>query len=254
MIEVRGLSHSYGEVEALIDISVRADAGRVNVIIGPNASGKSTLLRCIIGALRPARGAVHLNGTAIDRLPRRQRAAHLAYVPQRADVSAAFTVREVIELGRYALPRDDARVDAAIEQLDLTDLAHRPYATLSVGQQQRVTLARAVAQVANNGVLVLDEPTSAMDLRHVTQCLRMLRQMAADGRTIIMAMHDLTMAATVADQVWLMNEGRLHASGETDAVMQREQLEAVFGVRFEVLSGTGRHVRLVPAADDVKPA
>lgn len=226
------LSFAYGRLIALRDVTVGADAGSIIAVLGPNASGKSTLLRCIIGALRPQSGQVLLDGRPTHRLRPNALAERIAYVPQRSIVSAAFTVRQVVELGRFALPPDAQRVSDSLTALDLADVADRPYRELSVGQQQRVTLARALAQLSPRGLLVLDEPTSAMDLAHAGQAFRLLADAARAGTTVVMAMHDLSMAAIVAQHSWLLNGGRLVASGATCEVLEPRRLQQVFGVEF----------------------
>lgn len=238
-IAIENLSFAYGRFQALRAVNASALAGRITAVIGPNAAGKSTLLRCVIGALRPTNGRVLIDGEEAHRLPTRRLAQRIAYVPQRSIVAAAFTVRQVIELGRYSLPPSRARVDEAIERLDLADVADRPYPELSVGQQQRVTLARALAQLADNGHLILDEPMSAMDLRHVHETVRILRELAEGGVAIVLAMHDLTLAAAAAHEFWLLHEGRLVASGGVGDVLQPTRLEGVFGVAFKWLDAPG---------------
>ena len=232
-IDVDNVSFAYGGVVALRQVSAFASAGRITALIGPNASGKSTLLRCIIGSLQPQTGSIMIDGKRVSDFSTRQLAQRIAYVPQRSIVSAAFSVRQVIELGRYALPANARKVNLGLEQLDLTDIADRPYPKLSIGQQQRVTFARAVAQLNGDGHFILDEPTSAMDLRHIASCTRLLREIAEGGATVILALHDLSLAACVADDIWLMNEGRMLASGAVRDVMDISRLQSVFGVPFE---------------------
>jgi iron complex transport system ATP-binding protein len=232
ILSLNNLSFAYGRTPALSNITVRAEPGRIVAVVGPNAAGKSTLLRCILGVLRPARGEATLDGAAVHRLPARSLAQRIAYVSQRATVSAAFTVKQVVELGRYALPADTQRVREAIERLDLRDIQQRPYRALSVGQQQRVTMARALAQLAPGGALFLDEPTSAMDLLHVNACHRLLRDAARAGAIVILATHDLTVAAATADDVWLLDRGRLMAAGPAREVLEVQRLREVFGVNF----------------------
>jgi iron complex transport system ATP-binding protein len=232
-IAVQQLAHRYGDIEALRGISVQAAAGRVTAILGPNAAGKSTLLRCIIGTIRPAAGAAIVDGKAAHALSAYHLAQKIAYVPQRSSVAAAFTVREVVELGRYALPPAPGRIHAALSRMELCELAERPYAALSVGQQQRVTLARALAQLGPGGHLVLDEPISGMDLRHAHDVMQLLRDLAAGGATVLIAMHDLTLAAASADDAWLLERGRLVAAGAVGDVLQVDRLREVYGVHFE---------------------
>ena len=145
----------------------------------------------------------------------------------------------MVELGRYALAASRRRIDEALGALDLDDIADRPFPALSVGQQQRATLARAVAQLADDGHLVLDEPASAMDLRHVRRSTALLRRLADGGATVLVAMHDLTLAVSLADECWLLDHGRLVAAGPTGEVISIEQLHMVFGVGFEWIERPG---------------
>jgi iron complex transport system ATP-binding protein len=252
-LRIDKLSFSYGRLPVLREVSAEARPGRITALIGPNAAGKSTLLRCAIGSLRPAGGVAMIDGRPAHRLSPRRLAQRVAYVPQRPVVSAAFTVRQVVELGRFALPLDPRKVEQAIARMDLHDVAERPYPALSVGQQQRVAMARAVAQLSADGNLLLDEPTAAMDLRHAHQAMRLLRELAAGGATIVAAVHDLTMAAMLADDVWLLVEGRLAAAGPTGQVMEAALLERVFGVRFRRLQEPGQSPALIPQPPDWTP-
>jgi iron complex transport system ATP-binding protein len=235
-IHVNHVSFAYGHLKVLYNVTALAHAGKITALIGPNASGKSTLLRCIIGSLRPNSGSITLGGSAVRDFTPRQLARKIAYMPQRSIVSAAFTVRQVVELGRYALGPDQGKVDWAMQRLDLADIADRPYPRLSVGQQQRVTLARAMAQLYPEGHLILDEPTSAMDLRHISSSLKLLRQTAHAGATIIIALHDLSLAAAIADEVWLMDNGSMTACGNAREVLDIQRLHRVFGVPFQWVS------------------
>ena len=157
-LAVETLSFAYGRRVVLSGINGTVAPGRVTALIGPNAAGKSTLLRAMVGSLRPTQGCVRVDGELAHRLRGRRLAKRIAYVPQRSAVAAAFTVRQVVELGRYALPSSRARVDDALGRLDLLEVADRPFPELSVGQQQRVALARAVAQLRRDGHMLLAEP------------------------------------------------------------------------------------------------
>lgn len=235
-IVLRKLSFAYSHLPVLGGIDAEARPGRITAVLGPNAVGKSTLLRCVIGMLRCDEGEVLLHNKPAHRLRARELAALIAYVPQRSIVSAAFTVREVIRLGRYAVGKNEKRVEGAIAALELEGVADRPYPALSVGQQQRVALARALAQLPERGLLILDEPTSAMDLRHARNCLRLLCRLADQGATVLTAMHDLPAAAAIAHDAWLLAAGppgRLAAAGPVEQVMHVDRLREVFGVAFE---------------------
>jgi iron complex transport system ATP-binding protein len=245
-MQIDHLSFAYPRVDVLNDVTVTAAHSRITAVIGPNAAGKSTLLRCMVGAISPQRGCVRIDGRPAHKLSARNIARRIAYVPQRSNVAAAFTVREVVELGRYALPVNRSKVDDAIARLDLSDIVDRPYPTLSVGQQQRVTLARAVAQLSRDGHLLLDEPTSAMDLLHIRQSVMLLRELAATGVTIVIAMHDLALAASFVDEVWLLAGGRLISAGSACDVLNADRLASVFGVDFEWIATPLGQRLLVP--------
>lgn len=242
-LAVNSLSHQYGNVIALRDVTAQAVPGRITALLGPNAAGKSTLLRCIIGALKPTSGCAVVDGKPTHTLSPYQLAQRVAYVPQRSTVAAAFSVREVVELGRYVLPRNRHRIEAAMDQMELSELSERPYAELSVGQQQRVTLARALAQLPDTttpgirpGHLILDEPMSAMDLRHVQAVVSLLRDLAQRQVTVLIAMHDLTLAAAIADDVWLLDEGRM-VSGPACDILTIDRLREVYCVEFAWVQG-----------------
>jgi len=247
-LRVDELSVRYGDILALRKVTTAARAGRVTAVVGPNAAGKSTLLRACIGAVKPHEGSVLLDGEPVHRLRTRDLARSMAYVAQRPQVAAAFTVRQVIELGRYAVPPAPSRIDEVIDRLELREIEHRLFPHLSVGQQQRVTLGRALAQLSGDGCLILDEPTSAMDMRHVDQAIDVLRELAGNGATVLLAMHDLSMASRIVDDAWLLDEGGLVASGPAEDVLSPERLEPVFGVGFSwVVAGAGERV-LLPLA------
>ena len=244
-ISIHNLDFSYSRLPTLRNISAAAYPGKITALIGPNAAGKSTLLRCMIGALTPQSGEARLDGAPILSMSAKKIATRIAYVSQRSTVSAAFTVRQVVELGRYALPRDNSKIEEALDRLELRDIADRPYPQLSVGQQQRVTLARAVAQASRDGILILDEPTAAMDLSHVSACIRLLRELASAGAAIVVALHDLALASNIADDVWLLENGQIICQGPAPDVMTIEQLQRVFIVPFEWMQGSNARPQLM---------
>ena len=235
-VALEGVRFGYrSEAPVIRGVSARLRAGRVCALIGPNASGKSTLLKLMLGQLLPDRGRITLNGRDVAALSPRERAKCVGYVPQRGGASFAFTVREVVEMGRYAAGRNDAAVAGALAACDLEPIADRPFTELSGGQQQRVLVARALAQVQGGGrppILLLDEPTSSLDLRHVHGLLGLMRRQAADGAAVLVVLHDVNLAARYADDVWLMDGGRLVASGTWGDVLRPELLQPVYLVRL----------------------
>ncbi len=217
--------------------------GRITVLLGPNAAGKTTLLRLLLGQLQPLQGCVRLMDKPITDWPAAARARVLSYVPQRSSVSFAFTVEQVVSLGRFALSRDPVAIDDAIAQCDLDSLRRRVFSELSMGQQQRVLLARALAQSRGHGkIMLLDEPVSAMDLRHIHETMSTLAALASRGMAVLVVLHDLNLAARYADDVWLLDAGRLVRQGTCHEVLQPEVLEPIYGVRLRRLADENRPI------------
>jgi len=244
IMQVRDLGFAYRDRVMVVDgVTVDVRPGRLCALIGPNGSGKTTLLKLMLGLLSPTAGQISLRGEPIGSCPASKRAAWLSYVPQRSGVSFAFTVKQVVAMGRYALPADDHAVAGALGLCDLKPLADRPYTELSVGQQQRVLLARAMVQSAGQGrVILLDEPTSAMDLAYVHTTMRQLRDLADSGMAVIIVVQDLNLAARYADDVWLMDDGRLASAGAWSEVLRAEVLQPVYNVRVRpIVDGGGQH-------------
>jgi ABC-type hemin transport system ATPase subunit len=224
-------------------VTAQLRPGRVCALIGPNAAGKSTLLKLILGQLDPQEGTVQLIGRQAGGMSPRQRAKRVSYVPQAGAVSFSFSVGQVVEMGRYALgDNDDEAVQRALTLCDLTEVRGRAFAHLSGGQQRRVLLARAMAQSFGSGrVMLLDEPAAGMDLWHVHQTMRHLQRLASEGLSILVVMHDINLAASYADDVWLMDGGGLVKAGPWDAVLLPELLEPVYGVCFTPMNPPSGH-------------
>jgi len=226
------------DVPVVRGISAHIEPG-ICALIGPNAAGKSTLLKLMLGQLDPQRGKIELAGATVASLPPHVRATKLAYVPQRAMANVAFTVEEVVALGRYAAAPDARAVESALSMCDLLPLRDRQFSQLSAGQQQGVTVARAVAQlggeaVMDGKVLLLDEPVSAMDIWHAHATMKLLGELAQRGLSVVVVLHDLNLATTYADTIWLMNDGKLAAQGSWEQVMQPTILEPVYRVSLKM--------------------
>lgn len=223
-------------------VSGRVRAGRVVALVGPNGSGKSTLLRLMLGQLVPGAGRVMLGGQAMGRVPWGRRAAVMSYVPQRSSAVFPFTVREVVAMGRHAVGVDEAAVERAMAACGLVELGGEVMSELSVGQQQRVLVARAMAQAAGRGrVMLLDEPTSAMDLAHVHATMGMLCERAEAGLAVVTVVQDLNLAGRYAEEVWLMRGGRIVAAGAAGEVLNPATLGEVYGVMLRRIdAGDGR--------------
>ena len=223
----------------LHDVSLAVAAGEILAVIGPNGAGKSTALKAVLGLI-PHDGVVSVGGEPVASMSPRERARRLAYVPQRSQLSVGMSVgmdvRNVVALGRFAhhgdvarlSARDAAAIDLAMERCAITAFAERPFMQLSVGEQQRVLLARALATEAP--VLLLDEPTAALDVGHVLDLLELLRSLARDGKAIVVVLHDLDQVVRVADRVCLLDKGQVRACGSVAEVFTAAHLAAVFGV------------------------
>ena len=226
--------------------------GTFTAVIGPNGAGKSTLLRCLAGLQIPTEGGVVLGDRSFDAVPRRDRARALAYLPQHTPLYHDLRAEEVVMLGRLPhLPRfggpstaDHDRVTRALSQVGAVDLAPRALSTLSSGERQRVMLARMLATEAP--LLVLDEPTTALDIGHALRFLDQLRGLAEEGRTVIVALHDLDLAdrfATTAVCLHGDNDGTFEA-GPAAEVMHPDRLSDIFAVQIERVDG---HLRVESA-------
>jgi iron complex transport system ATP-binding protein len=221
-------------------------AASVTALLGGNGSGKTTALRLMAGLDAPAHGTVHVHGTSMHARSESARARTLAYVPQRPVVGAPFTVEQVVALGRHALPDDPGRVLASLELVKLSHRAQDAFHALSTGQQQRVALARALAQHEPHGVVVLDEAFAAIDLPLTLHLVHVVRGLAARGATVVMATHDLALAAAVADHAWYLAGGATAAFGPASEVLRADRMADLAGV--PVVSAPG-HARPLPVPD-----
>jgi iron complex transport system ATP-binding protein len=216
--------------------------GTIGAVIGPNGAGKSTLLHLIAGILPADAGSARLAGEPIGGLTRRQRARRIALAAQQVDGGVDLTVADVVLLARIPhLPRlgapsrhDHDVADAALRRVGAEQFAHRRFGELSGGERQRVLLARAVAQ--EPALLLLDEPTSHLDIRAQLETLAVLHTLAAEGLTILAALHDLTLAAAHADTVIVLSNGRVAAAGPPAVTLTRELVAQVYGVHADVMT------------------
>lgn len=216
------------------DVSLSLAPGALAGLVGPNGSGKSTLLQVVAGLLPATGGMVTWNGRDLDDVAIAERGRLTAWVPQEARFEFGFSVRSVVAQGRYAWGDDDAGVDEALRQLDLTALAYRPVNRLSGGEKQRVMLARAL--VTQAPLQLWDEPLAPLDPRHALEVLTHARRMTQAGTTMLFSLHDLR-AAYCLDFVVVMHQGRLRAAGPPEQVLTPELLMDVFGVRAKQAPG-----------------
>ncbi|MBP1625570.1 MAG: transporter related [Holophagaceae bacterium] len=222
-IEATGLTVG----ERLKSLDLALPKGCLAAVMGPNGAGKSTLLQALAGLL-PAKGRVHWQGRDLRKIPILDRGRLLAWLPQESHAEFAFPVRDVVVQGRYAWDDEDQGVDRVLERLDLCHLAQRPVTRLSGGERQRVFLARALATEAP--IQLWDEPVSQLDARHALEVLRIGRQLADQGATVLMSVHDLRLVRFM-DQVLVLKNGDLRACGAPDSVFTPELILEVFGVQ-----------------------
>ncbi|GAA0386413.1 heme ABC transporter ATP-binding protein [Micromonospora gifhornensis] len=233
----------------LSDVSLTVRAGELLALVGPNGAGKSTLLAAICGDLAPAAGTIEFAGRPLTRWAPVELARLRAMLPQRATMSFPFTVAEVVAMGRapWAGTRlaaeDDDAVAEALRLTGMQTFAGRVFSALSGGEQARVALARVLAQ--RTPMLLLDEPTAALDLHHQELVLRLARDRAQQGGSVVIVLHDLGLAAAYADRIALLAGGRLVADGPPDAVLTADRLSEVYQHEVEVLPHPHTGVPLV---------
>lgn len=237
MIELDGVAVTYGGRTVLSDIDVSIAPGERVALIGPNGAGKSTLLRVVTGLVAPTRGEVRIAGDAVRTLDRATIARRIAVVPQQVSVPFSTSVEALVGLGRLphedplrgARPADRVAVASAIERVGIAHLLGRDVRELSLGERQLVLVALAVAQAAP--VLILDEPTVHLDLRHQVATMELLLDLnARDGATILAVLHDLSLAAAFFPRLVLLDGGRMIADGTPAEVLSSDRIRAVFGV------------------------
>ncbi|MFC1438418.1 ABC transporter ATP-binding protein [Streptacidiphilus sp. N1-10] len=263
-LTVRSLHLAYDDRQIVSDLDLAIPPGQVTAIVGANACGKSTLLRALARLLTPRRGTVELDGRVLQSIPTRELAQRLGMLPQGPVTPEGMTVLDLVNRGRSPHQTwwrqwsraDELAVHAALAATGMTELADRPVDELSGGQRQRAWIAMAVAQ--GTPVLLLDEPTTYLDLAHQIDVLDLVTDLNRnEHRTVVMVLHDLNQACRYADHIIAMKSGRIVAQGEPAEVITAETVEEVFGLRCQVaqdpVSGTpmvipmGRHHAPAPA-------
>lgn len=220
---------------AIDELTMHVPPGSVFALLGPNGSGKSTLFKLLLGALTPTAGTVSYRDVAVDQWPRRDYARHVGVVPQLEQITFPLTVRQLVSMGRYPhmgawrseAPADRQAIDQALERCEIVEFAERPLGTLSGGELQRARVARALAQEPDT--LVLDEPTAALDIHHEMAMFELLAQLAVrDGKTVVIATHNINLAARYASRVLLLDHGRPAAAGTPTEVIEADTIGRVY--------------------------
>jgi iron complex transport system ATP-binding protein len=238
-LAVKNLQFSYHSKEVLKDFCLDIANGQIVSIVGPNGSGKSTLIKCIDRILNPSQGKILVDRRDVTKMSRMELARTIAYVPQNSLRVFPNTVFDVVLMGRRphlgwkCAKRDEEIVWARLQLLGIENLALNPFTELSGGQQQKVLIARALAQ--DTGFILLDEPTSNLDIWHQLDVMEILRVLVKkQDLTAMIAIHDLNMAARYSDAIVMMKEGVIVAAGKPNAVITWENLEKVYGIRANV--------------------
>ncbi|GGD59529.1 heme ABC transporter ATP-binding protein [Lacimicrobium alkaliphilum] len=241
MLNLYDLSICRGGRKVIEDLSIELFSGQMVAILGENGAGKSTLIRAIAGDLAFS-GHIQLQGRSLHKWSAAQLASVRAVMEQQFSPPPLMAVQELVALGRYIYRESDARTQQLVRKwlvhTQLQEFAHREVMSLSGGEQQRVQLARCLAQLDNAqpepSVLLLDEPTSALDLYHQHQCLQQVRHFAQQGNLVIAVMHDVNLASLYADHILLLKQGRLIAQGSAQQVLQSSTLESVYQINMHI--------------------
>ncbi len=240
MIELRGVTVAIGGRQLLRDLGARIESGEFVAMLGRNGVGKTTLLRAMCGLHPPATGEILLDGAALSTRTATGRARSIAFVTSDDVLTESLLVRDVVSIGRFPhhawwqwnpTPADVSALDDALAAVEMQEFADRLFATLSSGERQRVWIAMGLAQATP--VLLLDEPTSHLDVRVAHEILGLLRKLANDGKTIVCVLHDLNDAATYADRLMLLGEERLLAFDAPSAVLTPEIISRAYGIDVE---------------------
>jgi iron complex transport system ATP-binding protein len=248
-VHVENLTLAYGADAPVVDrLTLEVPSGQLTAVVGPNGSGKSTLLRGMSRLLTPASGRVLLDGKDIHQLPARELARKLGVLPQGPVTPEGITAAELVSRGRHPhrglfgrlTSEDDAAINEALQAVELTELRDRPVDQLSGGQRQRVWIAMVLAQGTQH--LLLDEPTTYLDLAHAVDVMNVVHAAATTGRTVVAVLHDLTLAAQYAEHLVVMGDGQIAAQGRPVDVLTAALLDDVFGLKATVVDVGGAPV------------
>ena len=253
LLQVQNLGYKAGKKVLLHSVSFEAAAGELLAIVGPNGAGKTTLLRLLSREILPTSGSVFLNGTDLQNYPLKELATLRAMLPQQHPVSLPFAAQEIVLMGRYPYfefqpdSQDFVMVNETMQATGTAHLASQNYQTLSGGEQQRVQLARVLAQIwqTPQALLLLDEPTANLDLLHQQQTLSLARHAAQSGHCVIVVLHDLNTALQVADHVLLLQQGRIFAQGTPTKTLNADNIEAVFGIKVRFVSDSVSGLKVI---------
>lgn len=238
VLHVQDLSFSAGKKQILHDLNLTLSLGKFVSIIGPNGAGKSTFLKCLAAVTKPTSGTISIDGVLLNYLKGEDRAKKIGYVPQHFLQSFPMTVQEYVMLGRKPYIKwnvtdlDQQVVNETLQYLKLESLQQNYVDELSGGERQRTSIARALVQQPT--ILILDEPISALDIKHQIQVLNSIKQLANENRLVIVVLHDLELASRYSDYVVLMNQGKIYKVGSPSEVITKQSLRDVYDVHAKV--------------------
>ena len=251
-LRVNGIHFSYNGTNTLDDVSMEVNEGEVVSLVGPNGSGKSTFLKCINKILKPKKGTIWVEGRNLGDVGLSEMAQLLAYVPQSANHHFPSTVFDAVLLGRRPYvdwsvsPKDKELVSRILSAMGLESMSLRYFNELSGGERQKVLIARALAQEPE--ILLLDEPTSNLDLRHQLEILELITAMAkGKGISVVMAVHDLNLASRFSDKLIFLKEGQIYTAGEPSVVLTPENIKAVYDVEA-LINNDSERPHIIPVA------
>lgn len=244
-IKIKNVEFSYGSTQILNNITMELLHQEALAIIGPNGTGKSTLIKCLDGLLNPQRGSVCLDDKDIKNMKRVEIAKYVGYVPQSSTSTFGIKVLDMVLLGRSphiswrSSENDKSKALKALQLLGIENLAMKNFNEMSGGQQQKVTIARAIAQEAD--ILLLDEPTSSLDIKHQLEVMELMKRLVKEkGISAIISVHDLNLASRYCDKVIMMNKGKIIAAGKPVSVLTAKNIADVYGVEAMVKVENGR--------------
>jgi len=245
ILEIEALNFAYKKEKVLKDINLSAQKGELITLIGPNGSGKSTLLKCINNYLRAEQGEIKIKNQALESYSKRELAQIIAYVPQAAEMNFNLNVFETILMGRkphssWKAGDNDKKITAkVIAEMGLEELAFKEINNLSGGQRQKVFIARAAAQKAE--LILLDEPTNNLDLKHQLEIFNLIRKEVKNGKTAIVTMHDLSLVSRFSDRIIMLKDGRVFSDGN-DSSLSAASINSVYGVEVSLKEHNGKKI------------
>ncbi|MBR4202249.1 MAG: ABC transporter ATP-binding protein [Candidatus Methanomethylophilaceae archaeon] len=258
ILNIEGVDFSYSSVPVLHDINLELNGPGFVSILGPNGVGKSTLIHCINKILTPVAGSVFIDGEDVKNISIKDLAKQVGYVPYSANDTFPLSVVDTVLMGRHphskwkSLDEDLDIVYKTLEMLGIADLAMRPFSDLSAGQHQKVMLARGLVQ--DPKILLLDEPTSNLDIKHQMEVTRILRNLSREKQIlVIMISHDINIAAKYSDKIIMLREGSIYAVGTPEEVITTENIKAVYDVDSEIIESHGKpHIIMLDSEMDFK--